>query len=98
MTTARLHTDGSPILFCLVKEEGEKEILAWITSQAFFEKEGHLDDQIRCPEDCEKWWDEMEAMMGSRCFTTIQQAKENLISQGFVYSQAMQEFIDGQEE
>lgn len=96
MTTTRLHTDGSPILFCLVKEE--EEILAWITSQEFFEKEGYLDDQIRCPEDCEKWCDEMEAMMGSRSFSSLEQAKENLISQGFVYSQAMQEFIDGEEE
>jgi len=98
MTAARLHTDGSPILFCLVKEEGEKEILAWITSQKFFEKEGHLDDQIDCPEDCEKWYNVAEALMGACCFATIEEAKENLISQGFVYSQAMQEFIDGEEE
>lgn len=91
----RLHKDGSPILFCTRLEYASfnhRTVVAYITSEAFWQKCGHLDDCIRCPEDLKGWFDLQEATMESK-FVNLDEAKDDLIKNGLKFSTELQNFM-----
>jgi hypothetical protein len=87
---------NSPILF--VVADTIDGIVAYITSQEYWEKFKHLDDCIRIPKDTEgPWFDMMEAVMGwypnSKEEKTLEAAHNSMLKNGFVFSTEMAQFI-----
>lgn len=98
----RLHTDGSPVLFCISSsKENGNIVVAYITSEKYFNRRKCLDDNVRMPKDISKdWANLMEAVCEWRGEKgNVVKAHQSMIDYGFTYSKELGEFInyEGQE-